>query len=69
MIFLVNSTGPLGCLLYMLEHTPAHLDKIRCIKPLNEVAELFHTKLKSAVIRFRKELPLDAIIYILVYSV
>lgn len=70
--FWIHNTGPLGCLPYTLDRflvSASLVDKYGCATPFNEVAELFNSKLKRAVVLLRKDLPLAAITCVDVYSV
>ncbi|KAF8040754.1 hypothetical protein BT93_B2857 [Corymbia citriodora subsp. variegata] len=69
--FWIHNTGPLGCLIYIMDrfHLEAPEDEHGCLRPFNEVAQYFNTKLKQAVDSLRTELPLAAITYVDVYSV
>ncbi|KAK4376936.1 hypothetical protein RND71_003232 [Anisodus tanguticus] len=70
--FWIHNTGPVGCLPYILDRlliTAGQVDKAGCASPFNEVAQYFNSKLKEAVIKLRKDLPLAALTYVDVYSV
>ncbi|KAI3939850.1 hypothetical protein MKW98_029626 [Papaver atlanticum] len=70
--FWIHNTGPVGCLAYMLDSlqiTAGQIDKIGCVKPINDIAQYFNRRLNETVVRLRKELPSSAITYVDVYKV
>jgi len=69
--FWIQNTGPLGCSIFILDqyHREAQEDEHGCLRPFNELAQYFNTKLKQAMNSLRTELPLAAITYVDVYSV
>ncbi|KAL9359176.1 hypothetical protein Peur_047299 [Populus x canadensis] len=68
--FWIHSTGPIGCLAYILTGFPsAEKDSAGCAKQHNEVARYFNYKLKEAVFQLRKDFPSAAFTYVDVYSV
>ncbi|KAA8538471.1 hypothetical protein F0562_027983 [Nyssa sinensis] len=69
--FWIHNTGPIGCLPYILSSfpiSPDEMDSAGCARPYNEVAQYFNYKLKEAIVKLRKELPLAAITYVDIYS-
>ncbi|PIA51642.1 hypothetical protein AQUCO_01100479v1 [Aquilegia coerulea] len=69
--FWIHNTGPVGCLPYILDRlliTAAQIDRFGCATPFNKVAQYFNLKLKEAVVKLRKDLPLAAITYVDIYS-
>ncbi|XP_065876214.1 GDSL esterase/lipase At3g26430-like [Euphorbia lathyris] len=66
--FWIHSTGPLGCLPYIVKQLPVQLDKYGCGIPFNHGAQYFNQMLKAAVIQLRKDLPLAALTYVDIYS-
>ncbi|KAI3846464.1 hypothetical protein MKW92_034519 [Papaver armeniacum] len=70
--FWIHNTGPVGCLAYMLDSlliTAGQIDKIGCVKPINDIAQYFNRRLNETVVKLRKELPSSAITYVDVYKV
>lgn len=68
--FWIHNTGPIGCLPYILGVLPIiEYDSAGCAKPYNEVAQYFNRKLKEAVVKLRKELPLAAFTLVDIYSI
>lgn len=70
--FWIHNTGPVGCLPYIMNAfsiPKSQVDKNGCWDPYNEPAHYFNLRLKEAVLKLRKELPLAAITYVDVYSV
>ena len=68
--FWIHSTGPIGCLAYVLTAFPsAEKDSAGCAKEYNEVSRYFNYKLKEAVSQLRKDLPLAALTYVDMYAV
>ncbi|KAG5250870.1 esterase [Salix suchowensis] len=68
--FWIHSTGPIGCLAYVLTAFPsAEKDSAGCAKQYNEVARYFNYKLKEAVSQLRKDLPLAALTFVDLYPV
>lgn len=69
--FWIHSTGPIGCLPYVLVRVPdiaAKKDKVGCGEVFNEVAQLFNAKLKETVAQLRKDLPSATFTYVDVYT-
>ncbi|XP_072950722.1 GDSL esterase/lipase ACHE [Typha angustifolia] len=69
--FWIHSTGPLGCLAYVLERVPtiaAKKDEAGCGATFNDVAKIYNMKLKETVAQLRKDLPLAAFTYVDVYT-
>lgn len=70
--FWIHNTGPAGCLPYVMDRvliTAGQIDKVGCAAPFNDVAQYFNLKLKEAVVKLRKDLPLAVLTYVDVYSV
>ncbi|CAI9093040.1 OLC1v1028441C1 [Oldenlandia corymbosa var. corymbosa] len=70
--FWIHNTGPVGCLAYVMVRLPitaAEIDEYGCATPYNQVAQFYNLKLKEAVAKLRKSLPLAAITYVDIYSV
>ncbi|KAL3502111.1 hypothetical protein ACH5RR_036560 [Cinchona calisaya] len=70
--FWIHNTGPFGCSPAALETfliTGGQIDEVECTIPYNEVAQLFNSKLKEAVVQLRKELPEAALTYVDVYTI
>ncbi|CAL0329927.1 unnamed protein product [Lupinus luteus] len=70
--FWIHSTGPLGCLPYVLDGFPqlaAQADKFGCSIPLNEVSQYYNLKLKQTILHLRNELPEATITYVDIYTV
>ncbi|GAB4844177.1 hypothetical protein Ancab_037543 [Ancistrocladus abbreviatus] len=70
--FWIHSTGPIGCLTYILvglSVSQDQMDSVGCAKPYNDVAQYFNQELKRAVSQLRQELPLASFTYVDVYSV
>ncbi|XP_004292697.1 PREDICTED: esterase-like isoform X1 [Fragaria vesca subsp. vesca] len=66
----IHNTGPIGYLTYIVANFPsAEKDDVGCLKAYNEVAQYFNQELKQAVVQLRKDLPLAAFTYVIVYSV
>ncbi|KAK1575618.1 hypothetical protein Q3G72_006978 [Acer saccharum] len=69
--FWLHNTGPVGCLPYVLERIPviaSRVDEVGCATPFNDVAQVFNSQLKDAVVQLRKDLPLAAITYVDIYK-
>ncbi|KAK2636596.1 hypothetical protein Ddye_031388 [Dipteronia dyeriana] len=69
--FWLHNTGPVGCLPYVLERIPviaSSVDEVGCATPFNDVAQVFNSQLKDAVVQLRKDLPLAAITYVDIYK-
>ncbi|CAN7129743.1 unnamed protein product [Brassica rapa subsp. narinosa] len=69
--FWIHSTGPIGCLAYVIEWFPlkaSDFDSHGCVSPLNHLAQQFNDALKQAVIELRASLSEAAITYVDVYS-
>ncbi|KAH7570371.1 hypothetical protein ACOSQ2_018797 [Xanthoceras sorbifolium] len=69
--FWIHNTGPVGCLPYVLERVPvlaSRVDEVGCATPFNDVAQVFNSQLKDAVVQLRKDLPLAAITYVDIYK-
>lgn len=61
--FLIITTGPVGCLPYILTRLPyklSELDMHGCAEPYNQVAKFFNRKLRATVDKLQKDLLLDA---------
>eukprot|EP00250_Pteridium_aquilinum_P013734 c21540_g1_i1 orf=168-1478(+) len=57
--FLIITTGPVGCLPYILTRLPytqAEVDKHGCAEPYNKVAQFFNRKLEATVHDLQKQL-------------
>ncbi|KAI3939849.1 hypothetical protein MKW98_029625 [Papaver atlanticum] len=70
--FWIHNTGPVGCLAYMLDSlqiTAGQIDKLGCVKPINDIAQYFNRRLNETVVKLRKQLPSSAITYVDVYKV
>ncbi|KAI3862909.1 hypothetical protein MKX03_014865 [Papaver bracteatum] len=70
--FWIHNTGPVGCLAYMLNSlriTAGQIDKIGCVKPINDIAQYFNRRLNETIVKLRKQLPSSAITYVDVYKV
>ncbi|KAK3443217.1 hypothetical protein EUGRSUZ_B03276 [Eucalyptus grandis] len=69
--FWIQNTGPLGCSIFIMDqyHREAQEDEHGCLRPFNELAQYFNTKLKQAINSLRTELPPAAITCVDVYSV
>ena len=70
--FWIHNTGPLGCLIYVMDRflvSAAQEDEHGCIRSVNELAQYFNGKLRQAVDVLRSDLPLAAITHVDLYSV
>ncbi|KAI4368473.1 hypothetical protein MLD38_017028 [Melastoma candidum] len=69
--FWVHSTGPIGCLIYMLDRYDDKFgfDEHGCSIGINELSRNYNRALREAVEVLRKDLPESSIIYVDVYLV
>lgn len=70
--FWIHSTGPLGCLPYVLVQAPlmaSELDSVGCAIGFNKLAQEFNILLNDTVTQLRKDLPLAAFTLVDIYSV
>ncbi|KAH7290541.1 hypothetical protein KP509_30G052900 [Ceratopteris richardii] len=57
--FLIITTGPLGCLPYILTRLPytrADLDRYGCAKPYNSMARLFNRELRMTIAKLQQQM-------------
>ncbi|KAI4373819.1 hypothetical protein MLD38_011894 [Melastoma candidum] len=69
--FWVHNTGPLGCLIYILDRfgDEYNLDEYGCAIEINEMARHFNSLLKESVEGLRRDLPEASITYVDIYTV
>ncbi|XP_054788571.1 esterase-like [Prosopis cineraria] len=64
----IFNTGPLGCYPYLLFNFDYERDAAGCVKAFNELAQFFNARLKEAVAKLQRDLPLATIVHIDIYT-
>lgn len=70
-VFWVHNTGPIGCLPYTVIYYPnkdGNLDQSGCVRPRNDIAQVYNKQLKDRIGWLRTQLPGSVFTYVDVYS-